>query len=224
MLTESALISAREGLVTAIDPDTCLPPPQQVFAALEATPLSAVRVLIIGQDPYPTAGDAHGLSFSVAHGKPPRSLVNIFTEIERDCGGERRGNANLADWAAAGVLLLNRVLTTLPGQAGAHRRKGWEHLTRAIVDAISQRTEPLVVMLWGNDAIKLAPKFPQRDNCLVLTSGHPSPLAYNRPSANSFKGCGHFAAANAHLQAQGCEPINWSGNKQLYIQSIYNSA
>ena len=101
-----------------------------------------------------------------------------------------------ADWADAGVLFLNRVLTTPPRCAGGHRRKGWERITDAIVAAIAQREAPLVVMLWGNDAIKLAKKFPQRDNCLVLTSGHPSPLAYNRASLNSFKACGHFKRAN----------------------------
>jgi uracil-DNA glycosylase len=135
----------------------------------------------------------------------------MFTEIERDCGGTRRENANLSDWAAAGVLMLNRVLTTPPRQAGGHRRKGWEAITAAIVNALAARDTPLVVILWGNDAIKLAAQFPQRADCRILTSGHPSPLAYNRPSSSSFKACGHFAAANQHLSDHHLTPINWSG-------------
>lgn len=211
LLDGSELQEAQQQVLQRIDPVACLPPADLVFAALDATPLAALRVLIVGQDPYPTPGDAHGLSFSVAHGKQPRSLVNIFTEIERDCGGPRRSNANLQDWAAVGVLLLNRVLTTPPKEAGGHRRCGWEALTAAVVSAVAQRPGPLVVLLWGNDAATVAPLFTPRDDLLVLRSGHPSPLAYNRASANSFRECGHFAAANTFLQAHGCPAIPWRG-------------
>ena len=204
------LASAREKVCAAIDPTSCLPPAEQVFAALSATPFPAVRVLIVGQDPYPTPGDAHGLSFSVAHGRPPRSLVNIFTEVQRDCGGERRSNANLSDWAEQGVLLLNRVLTTPPAQAGGHRRCGWEAITAALVRALAARKAPLVALLWGNDAASLDPVLRESSRVRVLGSGHPSPLAYNRSSANGFKGCGHFAATNAQLRDWGLPPIRWA--------------
>ncbi|TVR14996.1 MAG: uracil-DNA glycosylase [Planctomycetota bacterium] len=187
-----------------------LPDPEQVFAALEMTALAAVRVVIIGQDPYPTPGDAHGLCFSVAHGRPPRSLRNIFTEIQRDCGGALRQDANLSDWARQGVLLLNSVLTTPPGCAGGHKGCGWEDLTRAILSAVLRRPGPVVLMLWGRQASAILGGMSLRPEQLALRSGHPSPLAYNRKGPGSFYHCGHFASCNAHLKAHGAAPIVWA--------------
>lgn len=209
LLQQPHLAPARQQILREIDAAGSLPPANQVFAALEATPLPAVRVVIIGQDPYPSPGDAHGLSFSVAHGRPPRSLVNIFTEVQRDCGGPRRSDANLSDWAAQGVLLLNRVLTTPPGQAGGHRGRGWEALTQALLQGVLARPQPLALLLWGAQAAALAKHVESSPQRCVLISGHPSPLAYNRPSANSFKACGHFAAVNSFLQKQGMGGIRW---------------
>ncbi|TVR44163.1 MAG: uracil-DNA glycosylase [Planctomycetota bacterium] len=207
----AALAPARQQILASLGDAPCLPPPEQVFAACELTPLAQVRVLIIGQDPYPTPGDAHGLAFSVAHGRPPRSLVNVFTEIQRDCGGERRRNANLSDWAAQGVLLLNRVLTTAPGAAGSHRRCGWEAITSAMVSVIADphRTTPLIICCWGKDAAACAKLIPDSPHHRVLISGHPSPLAYHRRGPDSFQGCGHFAAINAFLSEHHQAPIAW---------------
>jgi uracil-DNA glycosylase len=186
----------------------CLPAPACIFAACDATPLERVRVLVLGQDPYPTPGDAHGLAFSVEHGRPPASLRNIFAEIERDCGGPRRQQARLDDWAAAGVLLLNRVLSVAPGEAGSHRGQGWEALTAACIAAVLARPGPLAVLLWGNDAQTLAPLCRDRPGTLVIATGHPSPLAYHRAG---FKACGCFAAVNRFLSEEGQQPIDWRG-------------
>lgn len=210
LLSEPCLAAARTQIMQTIQPPF-LPSADQVFTALELTPLAAVRVVIIGQDPYPTPGDAHGLCFSVAHGRPPRSLRNIFIEIQRDCGGALRQDANLRDWAQQGVLLLNSVLTTPPGQAGGHKGCGWESLTRAVLSAVLARPGPLVLLLWGRQASAILHGISLRPGQQALSCGHPSPLAYNRKGPGSFYACGHFAACNAHLQAHGLTPIAWNG-------------
>jgi uracil-DNA glycosylase len=189
-----------------------LPPAESVFAAFESCSPTAARVVILGQDPYPTPGDAHGLSFSVAHGKAPRSLVNIFTEIQRDIGGPRRIDANLSDWACQGVLLLNSSLTTPPGAAGGHGRIGWQGLTQAALLHLVELGEPLVICCWGGPARKIGTRLPARPGLLILESGHPSPLAYNRPATDGFKACGHFAAINEFLTENGRKPIDWIGS------------
>lgn len=179
-----------------------LPPPEQVFAALEATPPEAVRVVILGQDPYPTPGHAHGLAFSYrGAGRLPRSLANIFREIERDLGGSLEGHSgDLGAWAQQGVLLLNTVLTVRAGEAGSHRRKGWEALTEAIVRHLAAGDRPVAFLLWGGDARRRARLIGAPH--LVLEAGHPSPL-----SIRHFRGCGHFGQVNDWL---GDDVIDWS--------------
>jgi uracil-DNA glycosylase len=181
-----------------------LPPPPQVLRAFQQ-PLDDVRVLVVGQDPYPTPGHAVGLSFSVGpEVQPlPRSLANIFTELQSDLGVARPSNGDLGPWTHRGVLLLNRVLTVQPGRAAAHRGRGWERVTDEAVRALVARGAPLVAVLWGRDAQALAPLLhgvPQ------LLSAHPSPLSARR----GFFGSRPFSRANAELQDQGAEPVDWA--------------
>ena len=181
------------------------PPGPLIFNAMNSTPLSKVKVVIIGQDPYHGPGQAHGLCFSVQPGvRPPPSLQNIFKEIQRDLGHPIPAHGSLQSWADQGVLLLNAVLTVTQGQAGAHANRGWERFTSRIIDILNEQCEHLVFMLWGSYAQK---KGQQIDGTRhrVLKSVHPSPLSAHR----GFIGCGHFSAANEYLQAHGREPINW---------------
>jgi uracil-DNA glycosylase len=176
------------------------------FRALELTPLDAVRVVILGQDPYHGAGQAHGLCFSVPRGnRTPPSLVNIFKEMEADLGIARASHGNLEHWAQQGVLLLNSVLTVEAGQAASHQKRGWERFTDAIIRTVNDRTEPTVFLLWGAYAQKKA-AFVDGDRHLVLNAAHPSPLAAH----NGFFGCQHFSKANAFLQSAGQQPIDWA--------------
>jgi uracil-DNA glycosylase len=167
-------------------------------------PLDSVRVLIVGQDPYPSPGHAVGLSFSVASEvRPlPRSLQNIFQEMETDLGAPRPSNGDLSPWADQGVLLLNRVLTVEPGVAGSHRGKGWEAVTAQAISALAQRDQPLVAILWGRDAQALEPSL---GHVPCLKSAHPSPLSAHR----GFFGSRPFSRANDLLAQQGAEPIDW---------------
>jgi len=186
--------------------------PSQPLRALELTPLPAVRVVILGQDPYHGPNQAHGLAFSVQHGqRVPPSLRNIFQEIERATPPAAQApaprSACLESWARQGVLLLNTCLTVEAGAPGSHAKKGWEALTDALIEAVSQSVEPVVFMLWGAHAqAKQALIAPGRH--LVLTANHPSPLSARRPP-QPFWGCGHFAKANAWLSRQGREAILW---------------
>ena len=184
--------------------------PAQVFRALELTPLSSVRVVILGQDPYHGPGQAEGLAFSVPEGqKLPPSLRNIFKELQRDLGVPPPASGHLGHWARQGVLLLNTSLTVEHAQAGSHARRGWEDLTDRIVAAVAADPAPKVFMLWGAHAqakqglVEAA----GRDH-LVLTSNHPSPLSAARPPV-PFLGCGHFGAANRFLEQRGVPPIDW---------------
>lgn len=167
-------------------------------------PLDDVRVLIVGQDPYPTPGHAVGLSFSVAPPvRPlPGSLENIFRELGTDLGLPRPSTGDLTPWTERGVLLLNRVLTTAPGRPGAHRGKGWEQVTEQAIRAIVARDRPLVSVLWGRDARDLAPHLGR----FVIESAHPSPMSADR----GFFGSRPFSRANAALEAQGAAPVDWS--------------
>ena len=177
----------------------------QIFAALEATPFDAVKVVILGQDPYHGAGQAHGLCFSVPPGVDvPPSLVNVFKEIERDLGLPRPAHGNLENWAKQGVLLLNAVLTVEDGRAGAHQGKGWEGFTDHIVETLDREREGLVFMLWGSYAQAKGRIIDTRRHC-VLRAPHPSPLSAHR----GFIGCGHFSAANRWLAGRGLAPIDW---------------
>ena len=167
-------------------------------------PFDEVRVLVVGQDPYPTPGHAVGLSFSVApEVRPvPRSLGNIFTEYSSDLGLPRPSNGDLTPWADQGVLLLNRVLTVAPGTPASHRGKGWEAVTECAIKALAARDQPLVAILWGKDAASLTPWLP---GVATITSPHPSPLSASR----GFFGSKPFSRANAALAEQGADGVDW---------------
>ena len=181
------------------------PPGPQIFNAFNRTPFEAVRVVILGQDPYHGPGQAHGLSFSVPDGvPPPPSLQNIFKEIERDLGLPRPASGNLTPWSDRGVLLLNAVLTVETGKAGSHQGKGWEAFTDTAIAALSGQREGLVFMLWGAYAQAKGGIIDRSRHC-VLRAPHPSPLSAHR----GFLGCGHFSAANRYLQGRGQPPMDW---------------
>lgn len=181
------------------------PPGGKIFAALNSTPFDAVKVVILGQDPYHGPGQAHGLSFSVPPGVPiPPSLRNIFAEIERDLGHPPPRHGCLQAWADQGVLLLNAVLTVEQGRPGSHQGKGWERFTDALVDQLSQQREGLLFLLWGSYAQAKGKRIDSRRH-QVLTAPHPSPLSAHR----GFIGCGHFSAVNRVLGAAGDTPIDW---------------
>lgn len=181
------------------------PPGPQIFNAFNRTPFEAVRVVILGQDPYHGPGQAHGLSFSVPDGvPPPPSLQNIFKEIERDLGLPRPTSGNLTPWSDRGVLLLNAVLTVETGKAGSHQGKGWEAFTDTAIAALSGQREGLVFMLWGAYAQAKGGIIDRSRHC-VLRAPHPSPLSAHR----GFLGCGHFSAANRYLQGRGQPPMDW---------------
>ncbi len=181
------------------------PPPKRIFAALNATPFEAVKVVILGQDPYHGPNQAHGLCFSVLPGVPaPPSLENIFKEIERDLRIPRPDHGCLIPWARQGVLLLNAVLTVERGLAGSHQGKGWEGFTDAVVDHLNRERENLVFLLWGSYAQAKGKLIDTRRH-LVLKAPHPSPLSAHR----GFIGCGHFSKANAWLREHGLAEIDW---------------
>lgn len=182
-----------------------LPGPGRVFAALDAVPPSAVRVVILGQDPYPTPGHANGLAFSVNPGVAlPRSLANIFAEVEADIG-VRPVSGDLTAWARQGVLLLNTALSVRAGAAGSHARWGWDALTRQAI-AEARRHRPLAFLLWGAHAQKAVAGLPRQQD-LVIATAHPSPLSARR----GFFGSRPFSRVNAWLCARGDQPIDWSG-------------
>ncbi|MDE0842067.1 MAG: uracil-DNA glycosylase [Porticoccaceae bacterium] len=181
------------------------PPRKYVFAALETTSFAAVRVVIIGQDPYHGPGQAHGLCFSV---QPqiavPPSLRNIYRELADDVGFEDPGHGCLSAWAEQGVLLLNSVLTVEQSAPGAHRGSGWEIFTDQIIDRLNSHSRELIFLLWGNSAHKKALRV-DRQRHTVLEAAHPSPLSAYR----GFFGCGHFSACNRYLVNTGQVPIDW---------------
>ncbi len=181
--------------------------PPQPFAALTLTPFDTVRVVILGQDPYHGAGQAHGLAFSVPPGvRPPPSLRNIFLELQRDLGCAPTSSGSLEHWARQGVLLLNAVLTVEDGCPGAHAGRGWEALTADLLRRLADDARPKVFMLWG--ALAQARRTGIGEPHLVLEANHPSPLSARRPPV-PFLGCGHFSRANAFLEASGRGKIEW---------------
>lgn len=185
---------------------TVFPPGGEIFAAFEATPFDAVKVVILGQDPYHGPGQAHGLCFSVRVGVPvPPSLDNIYKELARDTGFVRPDHGCLLPWARRGVLLLNSVLTVEAGQPGSHQGKGWEGFTDHVVDVLNREREHLVFLLWGSYAQKKGAVIDARRH-RVLKAPHPSPLSAHR----GFLGCGHFSAANQSLARSGQAPIDWT--------------
>lgn len=184
----------------------CFPPGKQIFSAFDHTPFDEVKVVIIGQDPYHGPGQAHGLCFSVGENVPlPPSLKNIFEEIRTDVGTPLPQNGNLKRWAHQGVLLLNATLTVRAHQAGSHQNKGWEKFTDAVIEKLSEEREGLVFLLWGGPAKKKGARVDTAKH-LVLTSGHPSPLAANR---GYWFGNKHFSKTNAYLKEKGKTPIVW---------------
>ena len=181
------------------------PPAEDIFNALHLTPLSKVKVVILGQDPYHGEGQAHGLSFSVRPGiKVPPSLANIYKELHDELGCQVPDNGCLIPWAEQGVLLLNTVLTVRAHQANSHREHGWEQFTDAILRAVNAQDRPIVYMLWGAPAQKKAAML-DNPRHLVLKARHPSPLS----AYKGFFGCGHFIECNQFLQEHGSAPINW---------------
>ena len=185
---------------------TFYPPGSNIFRAFALTPFEAVRVVIVGQDPYHGAGQAHGLSFSVPEGvAQPPSLVNIMKEIETDVGIPRSTGGTLEHWAQQGVLLLNATLTVGAGVAGSHQGKGWEQFTDAVIRELNARREGLVFLLWGRYAQKKGASI-DRERHHVLTAAHPSPFS----AASGFFGCRHFSQTNAILRQQRQELIDWS--------------
>ncbi|WP_108789821.1 uracil-DNA glycosylase [Erythrobacter sp. Alg231-14] len=195
---------------------TIYPPRGQRLAALAATPLNNVRVVILGQDPYHGPGQAHGLAFSVADGvKPPPSLANIFKELSHDLDIPIPQTGNLTPWAKQGVLLLNNTLTVEAAQAGSHAGRGWDAITDAAVQAVAQSDAPTVFVLWGSHAAKKASRVKAlgaravksaHPRHLILNAPHPSPLSAYR----GFFGSRPFSQANAFLLSHGRSPIDWS--------------
>lgn len=182
------------------------PPADDIFNAFHFTPLSQVKVVILGQDPYHNEHQAHGLSFSVLPEQKeiPPSLQNIYKELQEDEGCYIPNNGYLKKWADQGVLLLNTVLTVRAHQANSHQGRGWEQFTDAIITAVNEQDRPIVFLLWGRPAQN---KMSMLNNSkhLILTAPHPSPLSAYR----GFFGCKHFSKANAFLEKNGINPIDW---------------
>lgn len=181
------------------------PEKDEIFSALSATSYENVRVVIFGQDPYHGENQAHGMAFSVKKGVDiPPSLKNIYKELNQEMGLYIPNHGNLEKWAKQGVLLLNAALTVRDGEANSHKGKGWEKITDKITEILNNRREPVIFILWGNDAKKKEEliKAPQH---IILSAAHPSPLSASR----GFFGCGHFKKVNNILKAMNQEPIDW---------------
>ncbi|HAD10429.1 MAG TPA: uracil-DNA glycosylase [Porticoccaceae bacterium] len=184
---------------------TIYPPSENWFAALDTTPFEAVKVVILGQDPYHGPNQAHGLCFSVPPGvQPPPSLINIYKELDADLGLGAPAHGCLNHWAEQGVLLLNATLTVVAGQAGSHQRQGWESFTDKVIEVLNEQRQHLVFILWGSYAQKKGSIIDESRHC-VIRSPHPSPLSAHR----GFFGSKPFSRTNAYLQSQGIEPIHW---------------
>ena len=185
---------------------TCYPPGRLIFNAFAQCPWTAVKVVIIGQDPYHEPGQAHGLSFSVNDGVPfPTSLQNIIKEVSSDVGAPLPASGNLTRWAQQGVLLLNATLTVRAHQAGSHQHRGWETFTDAVIKRLNDGKEHLVFLLWGGYA-RSKVQLIDRSRHLVLESVHPSPLSANR---GGWFGNHHFSQTNSYLMQNGLAPIQW---------------
>ena len=194
-ITEMGQMLRKEG-------NNYLPAGADIFRAF-TYPLDQVKVLIVGQDPYPTPGNAMGLSFSVKPGVPiPKSLNNIFRELHDDLGCAYPTSGDLRPWAERGVMLLNRVLTVIPNQAGSHQGRGWEEVTDQAISALVKRDRPLVAILWGKQAQSLVPAL---GDTPTVQSPHPSPLSASR----GFFGSRPFSRTNSLLQQMGASPIDW---------------
>ncbi|MDR0421074.1 MAG: uracil-DNA glycosylase [Prevotellaceae bacterium] len=183
---------------------TVYPPGKLIFNAFEKTPFDKLKVVIIGQDPYHGAGQAHGLCFSVQRGiKPPPSLINIYKEIERDLNIAPPNHGCLEKWAQQGVFMLNSILTVRANEATSHSKIGWETFTDAVIFKISENKSGIIFLLWGNFARSKKTLIDMQKH-FILEAAHPSPLA-----GNAFSGCRHFSKTNELLEKQGLQPIDW---------------
>ncbi len=184
---------------------TVYPPAEDVYAALELTSFESTKVVVLGQDPYHSLGQAHGLSFSVRGNTPiPPSLRNIFQELSTDVSVQRERNGDLTGWAHQGVLLLNTTLTVRDGEAGSHNNRGWEHITDAVIRALNDKPTRVVFVLWGAYARKKKTLITQTHH-VVIESAHPSPLSAHR----GFLGSKPFSQINSALQEADLSPIDW---------------
>jgi len=201
-------LNIKANLLCALKTSEVFPPMNLLFNAFNLTPFDAVKVVILGQDPYHQKGQAMGLSFSVSRGvKLPPSLVNIFKEIEAETGEKMDfSNGDLTSWARQGVLLLNATLSVSAGAPTSHANFGWQCFTDAVIRKLNAQKENLVFMLWGNHA-KSKTALLDATRHLVLTAAHPSPLA-----RGAFFGCGHFVRCNEFLRAHGKQPIEWKNS------------
>ncbi len=198
-------IKLRSFLAEEYKTKTIYPNMYDIFNALKYTSYENTKVVILGQDPYHGANQAHGLCFSVQDGvKKPPSLNNIFKEIQQDLNITPPTSGNLTHWTEQGVLLLNTVLTVRAGEAGSHRGKGWEIFTDKIISLLNEHETPLIFLLWGNDA-RSKVKLLTNSKHIILTAVHPSPLSAH----SGFFGCGHFSKTNEHLINLGLSPIVW---------------
>lgn len=196
----------KEFLVEETSSRKIYPPGNLIFNAFKHTPFDNVKVVILGQDPYHGAGQAHGLCFSVPPGiKAPPSLANIFKELQSDLTFPVPTHGNLENWADQGVLLLNATLTVRAGEAGSHQKRGWEKFTDAVIEKISQQKDSVVFLLWGRFA-QAKEILIDGDKHLVLKAAHPSPFS----AYNGFFGCRHFSKANNYLEQKGIDAVNWS--------------
>lgn len=185
---------------------TIFPPGRLIFNAFNLTPFEEVKVVILGQDPYHGVGQAHGLAFSVPEGVPhPKSLINIFKELQDDLGLKTPQSGNLVKWAKEGVLLINATLTVRAHEAGSHQNQGWETFTDSVIQQLSEKHKGLVFLLWGNYA-KMKMNLIDEKRHHILTAAHPSPLAAFR----GFFGCKHFSKTNQLLIQEGKTPIDWN--------------
>ncbi len=199
-------LKLREFLKTEYSAHTVYPDMFNIFNSLKTTPFNAIKVVLIGQDPYHEEGQAMGLSFSVPKGvELPPSLVNIFKEIKSETGIDDFASGDLTAWAKQGVLLLNTVLTVRAHAANSHKGKGWEEFTDGVIKKISAGREHVVFFLWGANARAKKPLIDGNKH-LILECAHPSPLS----AYNGFFGCGHFNKANEYLIKHGKQPIDWS--------------
>lgn len=188
---------------------TIYPSQQQVLNALQITPYSQVKVVLLGQDPYHGAGQAHGLSFSVQPGVPhPPSLRNMFQELQEDLNVPVPASGSLLKWAEQGVLLLNTVLTVRAGEANSHKGQGWEQFTDAVIKKLAERDEPVIFLLWGKPAQAKRKLIEQSSHHIILQAPHPSPLSAYR----GFFGSKPYSQVNAALQTLGQDPIDWCLN------------
>jgi len=196
----------KEFLQTEYKTKDILPRAENILRAFDLVSPSEIKVVILGQDPYPTVGHPVGLAFSVTkYVSPlPPSLLNIFNEIKRDIGKLELNDGDLTPWARQGVLLLNTVLTVEAKKPNSHRNHGWEHFTDAAISYIDRLEQPIVFMLWGNNAIEKK-RLLTNPSHIVLTTSHPSPLS----AYQGFNGCGHFCQANEYLERCGRTPIRW---------------